>query len=151
MILFFSVKPAAVRALLVSLGVLFLNQACGMFALLNYTVNLFKRSGSSMDPNTCTIIVGAIQLLGALLASKYVDKLGRRILLITSCLGVALGSFALASFSFLSSTMDLSSVSWVAVASVSFSILLGSFGLIPLPHVIVTEVMPQKVYRLLCY
>ncbi|CAD7088662.1 unnamed protein product [Hermetia illucens] len=108
-------KPAAVRALLVSLGVLFLNQACGMFALLNYTVNLFKRSGSSMDPNTCTIIVGAIQLVGALLASKYVDKLGRRILLITSCLGVALGSFALASFSFLSSTMDLSSIKATAV------------------------------------
>ncbi|CAD7088661.1 unnamed protein product [Hermetia illucens] len=89
-------KPAAVRGLLVSLVVLFLNQASGLFALINYTSNIFEMSGSSMDPNTCTIIVGAIQLLGTFFATNYVDKMG-------------------------------------------------SFGLIPLPSVIITEIMPQKI------
>ncbi|XP_037917385.1 LOW QUALITY PROTEIN: facilitated trehalose transporter Tret1-like [Hermetia illucens] len=128
-------KPAAIRGLLIGLGVLFLNQACGLFALVNYATNIFKMSGSSMDPNTCTIIVGATLLIGTLIEINYVDRMGRRILLITSCLGVALGCFVL----------DLSSLSWIAVTSVSFSILLGSFGLSPLPFVIVTEIMPKKI------
>lgn len=138
-------KPAAIRGLLIGLGVLFLNQACGLFALVNYATNIFKMSGSSMDPNTCTIIVGATLLIGTLIETNYVDRMGRRILLITSCLGVALGCFVLSSFSYLSSTQDLSSLSWIAVTSVSFSILLGSFGLSPLPFVIVIEIMPKKV------
>lgn len=138
-------KPAAVRGLLISTMLAFMNQASGLFALVNYTSNIFQMSGSSLDPNTSTIIVGAIQLMGTFFAATFVDRVGRRILIITSCIGVAVGCFSLSIFSYLSLNQDLTHLSWIAVASVSFSILLGSFGLTPLPFIVVTEIMPQKV------
>lgn len=124
---------------------MFLNQFSGLFALVNYTVNIFQASGSTMDPHVCTIIVGSIQLLGTIFAAYLVDRIGRRILLITSCIGVTVGSYALSIFSYLSVTQDLTHLSWIAVTSLSFAIFLGSFGVLPLPFVVLTEILPQKV------
>ncbi|CAD7088659.1 unnamed protein product [Hermetia illucens] len=138
-------KPAAVRGLLIGIGLMFLNQFSGLFALVNYTVNIFQASGSTMDPHVCTIIVGSIQLLGTIFAAYLVDRIGRRVLLVTSCIGVTVGSYALSIFSYLSVTEDLTHLSWIAVTSLSFAIFLGSFGVLPLPFVVLTEILPQKV------
>ncbi|CAD7088656.1 unnamed protein product [Hermetia illucens] len=138
-------EPAAVKGNAIGLGLIFLNQFSGLYAVTLYTSTIFQMSGSTLDPNASTVIFGAVQLLGTFIAAALVDRLGRRILLIASSLGTGLGSFGLATFSYFSQTQDLSYLSWIAVASLSLSILLGSFGLIPLPYVVLTEVLPQKV------
>lgn len=138
-------EPAAVKGIAIGLGLLALNQFSGLYAVTLYTSTIFQLSGSSLDPNTSTVIFGAVQLVGTCIAAALVDHAGRRILLIVSCLGAALGSCGLAIFSYLSQTQDLSHLSWIAVASLSFFILLGSFGLVPVPYIVLTEILPQKV------
>lgn len=56
-----------------------LNQFCGCFAMLNYTANIFKESGSNMSPNMSAIVVGVIQLIGSYVATILVDRAGRRV------------------------------------------------------------------------
>lgn len=40
---------------------------------------------------------------------------------------------------------DLSHFNWVPVISLSFVIFISSTGIIPIPYIIIAEVLPQKV------
>ncbi|CAM1307207.1 SLC2A8 (predicted) [Pycnogonum litorale] len=80
-------QPTIYKPLLISLVIMFTQQFCGINAIMFYTVSIFKHSGSSIDPNLATILVGLAQFVGTAVASIVMDKLGRRILLIFSGLG----------------------------------------------------------------
>lgn len=68
------------NAMMIGLVLVALNQFCGCFAMLNYSANIFKESGSNMSPNTSAIVVGVIQLLGSYVSTILVDRAGRRVM-----------------------------------------------------------------------
>lgn len=138
-------EPVALKAICIGLVFMIVNQFSGMYALVSYTASIFEQSGSDINANTSTIVVGAIQLIGTCIATNLVDRLGRKILLFTSLVGVSLGLIAMGLFSLFSLQFDLSQFNWVPVTSLSFAILLGSIGIIPLPFVVLAELLPQKV------
>lgn len=49
-----------------------------------YATDIFKDSGSSMEPKICSIIVGVSQVFATIAGSLLVDRLGRKILLSAS-------------------------------------------------------------------
>lgn len=49
------------KPLLTSLGLMFFQQFSGINAVIFYTVNIFEMSGSSVDSNLATIIVGLVR------------------------------------------------------------------------------------------
>lgn len=69
----------AIKAMTIGLVLAALNQFCGVFAMLNYTAQIFKESGSDMDPNMSSIVVGFVQLLGDFVSMYLVDRLGRKV------------------------------------------------------------------------
>lgn len=74
------------RPLGIGLTLLLIQQVSGIDAVIFFTVDIFRASGSSIDGNVATIIVGALQL-GSNLASMFVvDRAGRKPLLIGSAL-----------------------------------------------------------------
>lgn len=133
--------------MLIGIGMMSLNIFSGGLLLLNYAGNIFKESGSEIDPNISAIIMISVQLAGTCVASFMVDQFGRRALLISSTTGAAIGLALMGVFNFLITRgFDLASFNWVPVASLSFAVFMTSIGLMPIVFVIVAEVLPQKVF-----
>lgn len=54
-----------------------------MFPCLTYTASIFDASGSNLAPNSATIIVGVFQLFGNYIATVFVDRVGRKVIMMT--------------------------------------------------------------------
>lgn len=123
-----------------------INQFSGCFALLNYSATIFRDSGSDISPNTSSIIIATIQILGTYCATCLVDKVGRKVLLTISASATSLGLAVMGAYSFLDKQhFDLKLFNWVPVTSLSFVIFIASIGILPLPFVVLAEVLPNKV------
>lgn len=79
--------------LAVGLTLLMIQQFSGIDAIIFFTVDIFRQSGSSIDGNLATIMVGLVQLASNILSLFVVDRAGRKPLLIISgvimCLSTA--------------------------------------------------------------
>ena len=69
----------AQKALLIGLVLVVLNQFSGVVAMMSYTANIFQEAGSSLSPNMSSIVTSAIQLVGNCIATKLVDRAGRKV------------------------------------------------------------------------
>lgn len=49
--------------------------------MLNYAGQIFKDSGSHLDPKVSAIIIGIIQLVGTFAPTLLVDRAGRKVIL----------------------------------------------------------------------
>ncbi|CAL4189242.1 unnamed protein product, partial [Meganyctiphanes norvegica] len=85
-------QPWNQRALVVSLGLMAGQQLCGVNAILFNANSIFEEADSGLSEDLSTILLGLTQFLGTLAGTVLVDRLGRRILLMSaSCfMGVAL-------------------------------------------------------------
>lgn len=50
------------KALMISIGCMFFQQMSGINVVIFYMTDIFKSTGSTMNPNICTIVVGAVQV-----------------------------------------------------------------------------------------
>lgn len=63
-----------------------------------------------------------------------------------SSAGTAIFLFVLATYSYLNkSGLDLSQLAWIPIMSLSLVIFLASLGIISLPFIMITELLPNKV------
>lgn len=89
---------------------------------------------------------GCLQIAGTYVTTIFIDRVGRKVLLIISGSGCAIGLTVMGVFSYLFECgFDVSGLNWIPVVSLSFVIFIASIGLIPIPYVIIAEVLPQKV------
>ena len=68
----------------ISMGIMFFQQFTGINAVVYYTVSIFNAAGSSIQPRYAAIIVGFVQLLFTVGSGFFVDRFGRRALLLGS-------------------------------------------------------------------
>ena len=142
-------EKASVHGLLIGFFLMAIAPFSGNMTILTYTSDIFESSGSSIGANESSMIIGFIQFVGIYIASMYVDKFGRKILMSISCLGSGLSLLLIASYSYVSSILEVpSNLSWIPIFSLSLTILLNSIGISSLPFIIVTELVPQKVSNL---
>jgi len=73
-----------VKAVVLSLLLATAQRLSGAGAIIQYTAKLFCISGSSVSPNTASIITGIFQLVGSGITIFLIDKVGRRKLLLVS-------------------------------------------------------------------
>lgn len=145
---FFTAKWPAIKGILSGFCLTALNLFSGTFAMITYTGTIFKKSGSDIDANTSSIIIAAIQAIGVYVSIFFVDRVGRKTLLLISSSGAAIALAILGTFSFLKETndnLDLDSLNWVPLVSFSFYIFIICVGILPLPFIILTEILPATV------
>lgn len=160
-------KPAK-AGIIIGLFLMVLNQFSGTFAIMTYTADIFKSSGSDLTPNESSIIVAAIQLAGVYTSTICVEKFGRKvsersihpsfnqifisfkILMTISCTGASLFFFILATYSYLKHSGAIGNdFEWIPILSLSLVIFIASLGIISLPFLMITELMPNKVRKLI--
>ncbi|EDW63941.1 facilitated trehalose transporter Tret1 [Drosophila virilis] len=138
----------ALKAITTGLMLMIGNIFTGTFAFINYMSNIFERVHTQLEPNTNTIIIGAVQIVGTLASIYLVDRYGRKILLVVSCVGSALGTTAFGVYAFYAeeTNTDLSAFSaWLPVTIMAIIIFVANVGIISVTMVVLVETLPQKI------
>jgi len=113
-------------------------QAVGINAVLYYAPRIFADMG--MDkPMVQTVIMGVVNILFTLVAIFTVEKWGRKPLLITGSIGMAIGAFGVAA-TFGDASMSMVTMISIMVYSASFMM---SWG--PICWVLIAEIFPNTI------
>ncbi|PON84907.1 Sugar/inositol transporter [Trema orientale] len=95
--LFLRPTPAICHILIAALGINFFRQASGLDVTLLYGPTIFEKAGIAPDQKLlATIGLGAVKLIFVLVATFLLDRSGRRLLLLTSAVGMILSLLGLA-------------------------------------------------------
>ncbi|CAG9118631.1 unnamed protein product [Plutella xylostella] len=131
---------APLMALICSLGLMLFQQFSGINAVIFYTNNIFQSAGSDIDPVIATIIVGVVQMIATYISSLLVERAGRRILLLQSCviMGICLIILGVY-FKLQEDKVDVSSVGWIPLVCLILFILSFSLGFGPIPWMMMAE------------
>ncbi|KAK4485408.1 hypothetical protein RD792_008047 [Penstemon davidsonii] len=95
--LFLHPTPAVLHILIAGVGIHLFQQASGIDAVVMYSPRIYEKAGIKDDFHKllATIAVGVSKTLFILIATFLVDRLGRRLLLLTSCGGMTISLFCL--------------------------------------------------------
>jgi sugar porter (SP) family MFS transporter len=101
--------PAMKLVLLIGIVVAIVQQITGINAVFFYAPMIFEQSGIGTDASFAqAVLVGLVNLVFTILAIAFVDRIGRRPLLILGLSGIAVAMFVL-SFGFHSATYTITS------------------------------------------
>lgn len=122
---------------------------CGNFALMNYAVLIFLRAGAQINPYYATVMLFIGQICGCVCSAGLADRLGRKILIIVSLVGSAIGLVTIAVYLYLTEIgVETQSFTWIPVVSLSLGIFSGSAGIVPLSAIFTIEQLSPKVCEL---
>jgi SP family arabinose:H+ symporter-like MFS transporter len=135
------VKPGLRTALIIGVALAILSQVTGINVIMYYAPEIFKATGDgSSSALMQTVLVGGINTLMTVVAIKYVDRLGRKKLLLIGAAGMAL-CLALVGFAFYTSNTQGYWVLAGILAYISFF----AISLGPLTFVVVAEIFPTHI------
>ncbi|KAI5641006.1 sugar transporter domain-containing protein [Phthorimaea operculella] len=137
---------ATVIAFVCSLGLMFFQQFSGINAVIFYTNNIFQSAGSGIDPTIATIIVGIVQMLATFVSSLIIEKAGRKILLLQSCVIMGITLIILGIFFKLQfDKVDVSALGWLPLVCLVLFIISFSLGFGPIPWMMMGELFPVEL------
>jgi SP family facilitated glucose transporter-like MFS transporter 8 len=140
-----SVTSVTVKAIHIIFGLMAFRQLSGMNAILAYTVEIFQTAGSALNPYLCTVIFGVVQLVSTLIPIFIVDRVGRRILLIISFVGISVCLLAMViHFHLLDQGIDIKYISWLPLIAINLYIVIFSVGLGPVPWFMMPELLSNE-------
>ncbi|XP_058798228.1 facilitated trehalose transporter Tret1 isoform X2 [Phymastichus coffea] len=137
---------AAVKALIIGFGLMFFQQLSGVNAIIFYSGQIFDKANKDLNANTATIIVGVIQVVAVFLSTLIVDRLGRRILLLTSIFAMFATTLIMGIYFYLDdSKYDVTNITWLPLVSICTFIFLFSMGFGPIPWMMMGEIFSSTV------
>ncbi|KAG5651467.1 hypothetical protein H0H81_008552 [Sphagnurus paluster] len=127
--------PVNRRALVVGCGMQAFQQLCGFNTLMYYSATLFKEIGFD-QPTAVGLIISGTNFIFTLVALKWIDKIGRRRIMIWSAPGMVFGlTLASVSFHFLTKKTDGKlvdgtqySTAWSALVLLSMIVFVASYA-----------------------
>lgn len=115
-------------------------QFVGINVALYYAPRIFESMGAAKDASMLqTIVMGLVNVIFTVVAILTVDKWGRKPLLITGSVGMAIGMIAIGTLSFLE-VIGISTLVFIIVYTASFMM---SWG--PICWVLIGEIFPNKI------
>jgi len=135
--------PAVRPALIVGVGLFFLQQLSGINAVIYYAPDIFSHAGfdSTKTQLLATIGVGVVNVATTVLAMFLIDRLGRRPLLVVGFLGAAVTMLVIA----LGVVFPKVVPSWLIIAMLLLYIASFALAIGPLPHLLMSEIFPLRV------
>ncbi|KAL3683388.1 hypothetical protein R1sor_001410 [Riccia sorocarpa] len=129
------------KALFIGGGLVFLQQVTGQPSVLYYAASILQSAGFSAaaDATNVSVILGTFKLVMTCVAVLYVDKTGRRPLLIGGVSGIVLALLLLAAYYSFASGVPALAVGALLLYVGSYQV---SFG--PISWLMVSEVFPLR-------
>ncbi|XP_058985056.1 facilitated trehalose transporter Tret1-2 homolog isoform X1 [Musca domestica] len=139
-------RRVTIKALCISLGLMFFQQLCGINAVIFYSTDIFKDADTGIDANLSTIVVGIMQVIATFVSVMVVDKLGRRLLLLASASVMALSTIAMGVYFYMKENGDsVESLGWLPVCSLCVFIIMFSIGFGPVPWLMMGELFASDI------
>ncbi|XP_067045663.1 solute carrier family 2, facilitated glucose transporter member 8-like [Acropora muricata] len=157
-------SPVILKPLVISIGLLVIQQFCGVNAVIFNAASIFKDAGFN-KATLVSISVGLIQFIGTALACLLMDRAGRRILLWTMALGMCVTLAGLGFYfeiyipaktdstpasdtvSLLGSihrSVEASKISWLSILCLVLFNLAFALAWGPIPWLVMSEIFPLK-------
>lgn len=89
------------KALIISVGLMCLQQFFGINVILSYMQTIFSETGSSISPEISSIILSVVQVFSVVMSALFIDRLGRRILLMVSAIGAFISQTSMGAYFYL--------------------------------------------------
>ena len=137
--------PATRRPMILGIGLAILQQTTGIGAVIYYAPTILSGAGfqSASTAILATSGVGLVNVALTVVALQLIDRIGRRSLLLTGLVGMAL-SLGLFSFGF-AFHADSSMFKWFAVASMTIYVGFFAIGLGPVFWLLIAEIFPLTI------
>jgi MFS family permease len=130
------------KPLLIGMCLVFFQQFCGMNAVQFYMTDMFRESGSKLEPLYDMLITNAAMLVATVFGGLLIDRLGRKILLYISGFGHMSSIAVLGYHYFKNREVDSAHTEPSIVPILCLIVFVSSFsiGYGPIPWIIVTEI-----------
>lgn len=135
--------PCIRPAVIVAVGLFFLQQLSGINAVIYYAPEIFRRAGldSAETRILATVGIGIVNVATTVLAMVLIDRLGRRPLLVLGFAGAAATMLVIA----LAVTNPTLLPAWLAIAMLMLYVASFAIAIGPLPHVMMSEIFPLRL------
>ena len=132
-------KPGLRRAMIVGVVLALFSQITGINAIIYYGPKIFASAGATGDgPLIFTVIIGCINTVFTFIAIGFIDKLGRKTLLLWGVGGMVISLIGTA-YCFLNNAGAVPLMAFIFFYIGCFAASLG-----PIPWVIISEIFPTK-------
>jgi MFS transporter, SP family, arabinose:H+ symporter len=133
-------KPGMRTAMIVGIVLALFSQITGINAIIYYAPEIFKSVGFSTGSALLqTVIIGLTSALFTFVAIKFIDRVGRKTLLLWGVSGMTLCLLVISLLFY----FDKSSGPWLLIFILGY-IACFAFSLGPIPWVIISEIFPTK-------
>ncbi|KAK2548355.1 Facilitated trehalose transporter Tret1 [Acropora cervicornis] len=158
-------SPVILKPLVISIGLMVIQQFCGVNAVIFNAASIFKDAGFD-KARLVSISVGLIQFFGTALACLLMDRAGRRILLWTMALAMCITLAGLAFYfeinkapngtdstpasdtvsllGSISHSVQASKISWLSILCLVLFNLAYAVAWGPIPWLVMSEIFPLK-------
>lgn len=117
------------------------SQVTGINSIMYYAPMIFAKTGIGIgDSLMQTVAVGGVNVIFTFVAIKYIDKFGRKPLLIAGCTGMAISLFVLAVAFYLHEFGGFLILAFILIYIASFAASLG-----PVTWVFIAEIYPNRL------
>ncbi|XP_015924128.1 facilitated trehalose transporter Tret1 [Parasteatoda tepidariorum] len=141
-------NPILYKPLLISIALFFFLPTSGFGPIITYTVEIFQRAGSTIDPNLAATILAAVQIFASVACGVVIDNFGRRKLYILSGAGTSFMLICLGIYSYILEYHPVrnSVMGYVPILCFSAYLFIFTFGIGSIPFVMIPEMISVQ-YR----
>jgi SP family xylose:H+ symportor-like MFS transporter len=130
------------KVIVIGILICVFQQCVGINVVLYYAPEIFKAMGGDGSTDTAmmqTVVMGLVNVVFTVIAILTVDKWGRKPLLITGSIGMAVGMFAISALAHFE-VIGITTLVFIILYTASFMM---SWG--PICWVLVSEIFPNKI------
>ena len=132
-----------------SVALLVFQQVSGIDTVIFYTVEIFASANIAMDEYMATILVGVVQLVSTSASLLFIDRLGRRPLLLLSGAVMGVAMTGMGAYFYLLQRGEASKLGLLPVASMLVFMVGFSVGYCNIPFLLMGELLPVRQRSLL--
>ncbi|XP_017855053.2 facilitated trehalose transporter Tret1-like [Drosophila busckii] len=139
-------KSKTRKAFFIGLGLVLTLELSGCIVMMSFAAIIFNKAGSHLPAMISAIIVSSIYLIGCYVAALFVERAGRKTMLLCSICGICVGEIMMASYYQLTAMgYDTHAFNWLPVAGFSLMAFTCACGATSVTYVILAEIMPPKL------
>lgn len=134
------------RGLVITCGLLFLQQANGCICILFYAEPIFKMTGTAISSSASSVIISIVNVIIAILSPPIINHFGYKKPLIFSACGMLFSNVVLGVYLFLATrNFDVLSFNWIPVVSIAGCFVAFGLGFSNAPWAVMGELFPTNV------
>ena len=140
------IVPQLVKPVLLTSMLMFFSRFSGDLAFNFYAVNIFSQTFGDMNPHMVAVITAVVQLLASMASGVFADRFGRKPLLVSAGMTMAITLSGFALYSYVCQLKPSGNLDWMPLILILAFEASSSIGIQPISWLMVGELFPLE-YR----